>query len=267
MRKISRMILRSAIILLSLDAFFFIFSDLFGSWQVVQDLIAHHPAVAATLKGPYLPLMCLGVCLLIVYGEKYLKLPDLRAEYLRVEVVPEIGGLSVPLFDEIFTKIQKRETYDLNADILVEIYLVNHSEYEVTVRSFAAELYIQRSWLVRFPRISSVFPKKKIVLTKAKQLAEYKLKSDEMNSNGAMQATYEGVDDLESILRGVPLTRGVGYQGWLGFTGTKIDRHDFDNTQIKIIVKDALDNNHPVLARNKDVGTVREYEKELVPPL
>ncbi len=222
-------ILRVFFLVISVDALLLV-SDAFGVFQWVRDTMTHYPALAVVLTGPSLPLICMAICLLSIAGDKFFKTPELKAEYLRVEVVQRLSSLPIEALDQLRENIANHKPYGLEADFLVEIYLVNHSVYRVSIREFLGEIVIQRQGLARLGRLSGYFPKRTIKLTKAKEFSLYRLKRETATLDGTSQTKYVGLPDIETDLSGVALERGVGYRGWIGFTVTGVDRSHLINS-------------------------------------
>jgi hypothetical protein len=258
MRSITKWAMTLIFIFLSLD-FLILLIDMYEKWEWLERIMAAHPLVEHGLKGPLAPLICLVLCFVVVYGEKFLKRPDLKGEYLRFEFRPKINSLK---FGDV-----ERDNYLLDADMLLKLFIVNHSEHAVAIRDFKGQINIMRKQLVKWPKIAKFFPKRKIVLDKTSDLGSYSLKIEKEGQDGQVQTTYQGLTDLVTDLHQVPLERGIPYEGWIGFTVRQVDRKELSDLQIKVTVRDALDNMHNVNVRDKKVEQVIEHEEVLIPPL
>jgi len=265
MRQVTKWIIRAIFLVLSLDAIV-LFVEWFGAWEGLEHLLAAHPILERyTLKGPFFPLICLGLCFIVVFADRYLKRPDIHAEYVCLELIPRTGLLPIQMLDEAF-KIGGRNSYEINVDVMIEVYLVNQSEHEVTIREFSGEMLLQYPRLSRFPRISAYFPKRRIKLLLAKDFPAYRIKKEQIDAHGNSQTKYAGLVDFQNEMAKVPLKRGVGYQGWVGFNAPNVDRKELNYVQLRLCVKDALGNYYPVVVKG---GTIAPKENEpiLIPPL
>jgi hypothetical protein len=191
---------------------------------------------------------------MIIYGEKYLKWPDIWAEILRIELHPKFGLVPVKMMDEIH-KIAGRETYDIDCDLMAEVFLANHSETEVTIRDFGG--YIKTK-------------SKKIRLVRADDFSKYTLKIDSKAQHqgfATVQTSYTPLQDLIQGLAGVPLRKGIGHQGWLGFTVKSVDRKEADTAKFDLHVVDALGHKHPIRSNRAKVPASTEDVPVLVGPI
>lgn len=212
------------------------FADWGGRWEWVKQMLEAHPVFALIVRGPIFPLACLVACLVVVYGERYLKWPDIRAEVLRVELHPKFGLVPVEMMDQV-QKIAGRETYDIDCDLMLEVFLVNHSETEVTIRNFSGDIKTKT---------------KKIQLVQAEDFARYTLVTkNKMKGVTNVQTSYSPLPDLMQGLAGIPLRKGIGHQGWLGFTVKGIDRKEAEMVKFDLRVVDALGHQHPITSKKK----------------
>lgn len=227
-------------------------------------MIDSHPALAIAIRTPLFPGMCLGICILVVYGEKYLKRPDIQAEFLRVHYFPP--GVSTALAYEVMG--QGQETFPIDCDVIAEIFLVNAAEHEVTIRKFSAEVLIPHPWLFRISQwMSAKFPKRRIKLSENTNLDQYTLKTEKTDASGSTQTVYQGLADLLERLRKTPMKRGIGYTGWIGFTAQNMDRKEAQRVQIRIKAVDALGYTHPVRTKDDNSFEENEHAPKLIPPL
>jgi hypothetical protein len=258
MRSSTKWVITLIMVFLSLD-FLILLIDMYEKWEWLEAIMTAHPLIEHAMKGPLAPLISLLLCFVVVYAEKFLKRPDIKGEYLRFECRPKLG--SVKFGDA------ERENYSVDADMLLKVYVVNHSEHAVAIRKFKGKLYVMRKWLVKWPKIAKYLPKRTIIMEKSADLEQYSLKSEKVGQDGNVQTTYQHISDLASELHQVPLERGIPHEGWIGFTVRQIDRKDLLDLQIKVTVVDALDNIHKVNLKDKRVEQTIQHEEVLIPPL
>src|SRR5690349_8617863 len=108
MRATVRLSIRFIFLFLSLD-FIFLLVDTYERLEWAERMISMHPLLEQIVRGPLTPLVCLILCIGVVYGDKLLKRPDLKAEYLRFEIFPKIESVKLEDID--------KESYAVDADI------------------------------------------------------------------------------------------------------------------------------------------------------
>lgn len=210
-----------------------------------------HPRVAALLRGPWLSVICLIVCLLTAYGREYLMWPEIHAEILRVELHPKLGLVPVGMMDEL-QRAAGKDSYAIDCDLMAEVYLVNVSQTAVTIRDFVGSF--------------SVKSRRNVPFAKAKDFGGYTLKlEDKIHHPGSFSTVETTYTPLKSLVReteGVALLKGVGYRGWLGFTAAGVDRKEAEQVKFNLHIVDALGHKHPIIAKkararaNEDAPTL-----------
>jgi hypothetical protein len=253
MRQAIKWAIRVSVSLLSVE-FFVLVAGWSGRFAWLGKVFAAYPRLALIFRGPLLSLICLAVCLLALYGREYLKWPDIHAEILRVELHPKLGLVPVKMMDEIF-QIAGKESYTIDCDLMTEVFLVNRSETEVTIREFSGAI--------------STKGKKNIPLARAKDFDGYTLRLEKKThgpgSFSTVQTTYNPLRNLLAQLSDVPLKKGIGHQGWLGFTVKGLDRKEAEKVTFKLHIMDALGHKHPITTRKGKV--VPDDESVLVGPI
>lgn len=253
MRSATKWVLRAILALLSFDSLLRLV-DWGSRWDWLEGALAAHPYLALVVRGPLFPLICVLACVVIIYGERYLRISDIRAEIIRIELHPKLGLVPVKMMDEIH-RIAGSETYNLTCDLMVEIFLVNHSDSTVTIRSFGGSIKTKS---------------KTILLVPAEDFAKYTLKIERKNRSSGFQSTetcYEPLLDLNHKLHGIALHRGVGYQGWLGFTANELDRKEAEAVKFNLYVLDSLGNRHRIRSTKSKASEPDGNLPELVGPI
>lgn len=239
---------RAVLTALSIDAFVVV-ADGIGYWSWLTQVINSHPRLALIIRGPFFPILCLGACILIVYGERYLKLPDIRATYLVLKFIPRTGIGGLGLLDEVNAKVLGTPNYKLDCDVLVEVYMVNHSDAPVTIKEFKGALFPDRSvirvWRWRWERGRG------IALLHNPHTSEFQTEvyvpRGPKRVFGHIETNYAELKSLCAELEGVPLLRGHGHRGWLRFEAKDLNREDAENVDVKLVAVDAFDGEHTVL--------------------
>jgi hypothetical protein len=150
----------------------------------------------------------------------------LVASFVRSYLMPRSPFQSI--VDEVF-KMAGNGDYRVTCDFVCEVHVVNETDNAVTIRAYDC-MAILETTCVGGELIED--------------LSTYQLRFGE-----GPNAPRRDLEGLAVMLRGVPLTRGVGYQGWLRF-GITLDHKTIEKkvpTQLAII--DAFGNRHEVLLR------------------
>jgi hypothetical protein len=121
-----------------------------------------------------------------------------------------------------------RTDYKVECDFLCEVFLVNPTENQVTVKRFVAEVLLGREWKE---------------LKRLEDLTDYKIESSE----DAKSPTKDLVS-LAKTVANVPLIRGVGYRGWLRFEFVTDKKNLEGQLDIRVKIIDALGGEHKVAA-------------------
>lgn len=151
--------------------------------------------------------------------------PVIHATFIRFHLMPKSPWQ--PMVAEIL-KAAGRDEYEVECDVLYEIFLVNTTDNPVTVRAFLAEVKIDGEW------------------RKAKMLDD--LSDYQLREGDAPTGPRRDLVSLAKAVENVPLARGSGYRGWLRFEFTA-DHRQLDGKKVdtRLWVVDALAGRHGVL--------------------
>lgn len=249
MRKAIRLAIAACITLLSLDTIIQ-FIDYLGRWEWLENKMLAHPHLSALFHGPMLPLFCLGACLAAVYGERYLKLPDIRAVYLNSRLNPD---LSTATLQDAFDTEAKKSGWDkkeIGWHWLIEVRLSNHSETPATIEEIEAIVRVGGNKWIRW-----IFPfvRKTIRMKPIKDLTKFKASPHDDSRE------YTPLDGLLPKIKGTPLSKGVGYRGWMGFSGRATQGEMLDKPTLDVLLIDALDVTHKLLYRKDEESWDTSY--------
>jgi hypothetical protein len=160
--------------------------------------------------------------------------PEISAELLRGTLIGRHPLAS--LVDDAFKAVGK-EFHDTQCDFLYEVFVVNKSDVPVTIRDIVAEAELDGEWTSLQPM---------------EDLTDYQIEfEDELVDNptfvgGQRPRVADLTPNLAAALKGIPLTRGIGHQGWLRF-GAVINTKDLKNPiPYRISLIDALGGVHPI---------------------
>jgi hypothetical protein len=249
MRSALKWTIRVSLAVLSLESVARL-ADYSGEIEWWSTTLAHHPLLNAVVRGPIFPLLLAGVCLLSVYGEKFLKQPDLKSRFIRIRLYPRVGIVGLLMMDEIMEKVLKKKTYGYDCDLLVELSIVNESDTPVTIDGFDVELLDDKR----------VIPTREI-----NDVSTFRLDFGEVTvrekGRSVLRNHREPLNDLKSELRGIPLTKGIGHKGWIRFEVKDFDRTKMETAKLKLCVVDAFESRHPVTIKK---GTALDSSGSLV---
>jgi hypothetical protein len=258
MQSLLKWIIRTCLLLLSVDAII-VAADWGSRWDWLEHMLAAHPALSAVLYGPMFPLLCLGVCILVVYGREYLKLPDIHVEAERVQyMAPDLGGI-IPL--SVADQINRTQDYDLHIDTLVRIYVSNASERPVVIRRFEGTLIFRKGKRFEIP--------KKYSISQSNNFVGYTTKKDTPVSRRGVteiETIYSEVRSLADVINNVPLANGAGYDGWIKMEAKNVKRKDMIGrtmSQIALRVVDTSGKKYRVSLKDKQ----SEDTEEVIPPV
>jgi hypothetical protein len=258
MQSLLKWIIRICLLLLSVDAIIVV-ADWGSRWDWLEHMLAAHPALAAIFHGPMFPLLCLGVCILVVYGREYLKLPDIHVEAERIQfMAPDLGGI-IPL--SVADQINRTQDYELRIDTLVRIYISNASERPVVIRHFEGTLILRKGKRFEIP--------KKYGMSQSNNFVGYRTKKDTPVSRKGVtdiETIYsDEVRSLADVINNVQLANGIGYDGWIKMEAKNVKRkHFIDRTvsQIALRVVDTAGKKYRVSLKDKQ----SEDTEEVIPP-
>lgn len=235
MRKIIRGVIIICVVALSVDAFLSV-ADYFGAWEWWHGAVEAHPFLQSIVRGPTFPLLCLGVVVLVIAGDKYLKQPYIVAVYTNVKIIPDLHNVTMKTMMDEEQKNPGWDLHDLKWYWLVELKMVNESEHAVTIDEEEAILRIgANKWIRKVPFIRK----------------QQKMISVSSTSEFQASPNWSNLESLLDKIKDKPLTRGVKYRGWLGFE-VVANRRDINNSEIDIWLIDALENRHQLIYRKDD---------------
>jgi hypothetical protein len=235
---------------LSLDFLFAIIDNL-GRWEWLETAMLGHPALAAVLRGPFFPLLCLGVAILAVYGKEYLKLPSVMARYTNSRTIPNLKTVSAKLLVDTQNETPGWNEQECGWFWLIEVRLANESDTPITVEDIEGRVRVGGSkWLRKlFP-----FTRKTLSVKHVKDVSRF----DSSPHEG--QPRYEPLKGLFESIEGVPLTKGVGHRGWICFSITATQRELNDAPVMDVWLIDALYGKHRLIYKKDETKWDRSFD-------
>jgi hypothetical protein len=236
MRKLFKWSRRVIISILSLDAFVWI-ADWGGRW----DWLHSHPFWESIIKSPAFPLICLVLCFVIISAEKSRKSASIKGLFMNSRAIPNMRTVTNAAFFESAKNPGKGE-HQLSWYYFVDIHIVNDSENVVTIEDAKVEAFVKDK---------SKWQKRKVPSQHVRDVSKFRIDNG-LNSVAEMRE-YEGVryEEIKSLLqtiRGVPLTKGVGYRGWLRLDVKQVSEKEANEGRVglRVWLIDAMQMKHEV---------------------
>jgi hypothetical protein len=181
-------------------------------------------------------MLCLGVCILTVYGTEYLKLPKIVARFTNARTLPNLHSATMRDLFETEAKTPGWDKREFDWDWFIEIKVANDSETPVTIEDVKYRLRV------------------------GKEIKTATL-SDDLDSfliDKGYDATltprgvggHERYIELESFMRTIrkqPIEKGRGgYRGWMHFKVEKVSQGDINRAKLAVWLIDELDRKYTV---------------------
>ena len=220
-------------------------ADAYGQWEWLERMLIEHPTLATLVRGPYFPLICLAMMVLLVEGQKYFEQARLRSRLTNSKVIGDLTKITMKaIFDaDSQSKPSGWDRIELDWLWFVEIQTANESATPVTVDEVEVSVRCRsEKWKWLPLRL------KKLPATPRRIFTEYR-----MDTNEGLSLDNKEVPNILDKISGTPMTQGVGYRGWLAFH-LKANQIDMNNGEaINVWLVDALRHKHKVrYKRNSD---------------
>jgi hypothetical protein len=163
--------------------------------------------------------------------------PVLNAYFVRSHLMPRSA---LQDFVDQVLKLAGREEHKIECDFLDEVFLVNTTENEVTIKTFVGEVQTEEGW-------------KK--LKRLDDLNDYKIQTGE-----DFRSPKKDLVSLAKIVESVPLKRGVGYRGWLRFEFAVSNKNRQKTFHNRVTIIDALGGEHVVSVNALDGASRRGFK-------
>jgi hypothetical protein len=249
MRRTIKWTIRICVLLLSIDSFVWIIGWL-GRWKWIRGIAVTYPVASSLLHGPMFPILCLGVALVAVYGKDYLKLPNVRAKYTNSITIPVLKKITVKMVVDTQEQNPGWDTQDVEWWWFIEVRLANDSETAITVENIEAKGRVGGN---RWIRKLLPFTRRTVKMKHIKDISNF------VSSPHEGQPKYEGLPGLFKNIKGIPLEKGVGHNGWICFSLTATQRELADHPSIDVWVIDALDGKHQLIYKKDDKNWDRSF--------
>lgn len=213
-------------------------ADTYGQWEWFERMLIEHPTLAAIARGPFFPLICLALMVVLVEGRKYFEQARLRSRLTNSKVIGDLTKITMKaMFDaDSQSKPPGWDKIELDWVWFVEIQTANESATPVTVDEVQVSVRCRsEKWKWLPLRV------KKLPATPRRIFTDCR-----MDNNEGLSLDNKEVPNILDTISGTPMSQGVGYRGWLAFH-VKANQRDMNNGEgIKVWLVDALRHKHRV---------------------
>jgi hypothetical protein len=213
--------------------------DWSARWDWFTKLMVDHPHLAAFIRTPfsYLVLIVVGFAFLFIEGR--LKTPKLAGRVTNLHALPDTATTTMAM---LFIEEKKEPGWNeqpLNWHWFARIKIVNESEIPTTVD--AIEVRIKWKW------------KRRKLFTKCiEDFGTYVFAGH--NSEGWPKD--DEIPNLLQTLKSIPLTHGIGHEGWVRFDISKMSRKEMEVARIDFWIVDAMQGKHKLRRDDSDIKPV-----------
>jgi hypothetical protein len=209
--------------------------DWFARWDWFNQVMLDHPHLASFIRTPvsYLVLIIVGFSLLFI--ERKLKTAKITGRIVSLEGLPDTAttSMAIALIEE--EKKPGWNEHPMNWHWFAKIVLVNESETPTTI----GEVQVRLKW------------KQRKVLAKC----------TEDFGNYIFAGKHEEIPNLVKQLRGVPLTHGIGHDGWVRFNVPAETRKFIEAAKVDFWILDSMQQKHKLRRDNAEMERVKITKK------
>ena len=235
MRKILRLLGYGLLSFVSLDVLVAI-ADWKQRFDWVSAMLESHPTVGTIVRTPLFMVVPMALGFLFLWVERKISLPRLSVKLVNACLIPRLGTITV---GQLFEDENKKDGWDQHVndwDWFLELTVVNETENPTTVDEIccvASE--VRRVLGLKVPRW--VWPKAdQLEVKHSSDFSGYSLCKKGME----IYATKEdSVPDLLSLIKGVALTKGIRYRGWIHLELPTITQHTLQRGEVNVWLLDS----------------------------
>jgi hypothetical protein len=213
--------------------------DWFGRWDWFKQLMENHPRYAAFVRSPFSYLFLLFIGLMCLFAEIRLKKPRIVGKFLNSRITPNLKTTTMQV---VFDSDAKRAGWDehkLDWEWFVQVQLANDSDTPTTIEQVRVTVVLKRKWGKR----------ERVRAEHSEDLDNFLIDmglDESLNALPFEGERYRKIASLMEQIRGTPLTKGIGYHGWLHFKVCQVSQKDMNGGHISINIQlvDALEGKH-----------------------
>ena len=227
--------------LLSLDILIGVL-DWLGRWDWLVSFIGAHPSVGAIVRTPFVYLGLLILGFLLLASDKFLKQPRLLVRLLNSRTTPDLHTTTLAAVFDSEAQTPGWDEQKLDWDCFLETQITNDTDNPTTVTGLEVRGLVKRNWWKKG---------QKIAMTHSEDFGGFMIdKGLDVKLNGIPfnGERYIPIPNLMEKIRNLPLTRGIGHNGWLRFRLPQVSQKDVNEGNVRIDFRfvDALGGKHKV---------------------
>jgi len=232
--------------LLSLDILVGVL-DWLGRWDWLVAFIGAHPYVASIVRTPFVYLGLLILGFLFLASDRFLKQPRLLVRLLNSRTTPDLHTTPLAAVFDSQAQTPGWDEQKLDWDCFLETQITNDTDNPTTVTGLQVRARVKRKWWEK---------SEKIEITHLEDFDGFVIdKGLDVKLNGVPfnGQRYVQIPKLMEQIRNVPLTHGIGHNGWLRFRLPQVSQKDINggNVRIDFWLVDALGGKHKLDHKKK----------------
>jgi hypothetical protein len=235
--------------LLSVLSFDFLvaIADWSARWGWVNELHKAHPHLALFVRTPWFMGVLLILGFAFLWAERKLGLPRLGVRLMNSCLIPKLRTVTLKQTFDAESKTPGWDLHKNNWDWFLEITVVNESDTPTTVDDVEIVVRVVRKFIGC--RIPSWWPGGRMMEAKhTEDFGRHVLTKKGIESFAEFDNKIPGL--LEKI-KGVALTKGIGYRGWIHVELPRATQRDLQQCEIDVWLIDALEGKHPLVHKKE----------------
>jgi hypothetical protein len=221
--------------------------DWLGRWDWLAAFINAHPPLASFVRTPivYLGLLILGFVFLL--SEQRLKQPKLVCRLTNWRTIPDLHTTPMAALFESENKTPGWDERKIDWYSFMEVQVTNDSDTPTTISGLKTRAKTKRGWLRTEP----------VAITHFEDFDKFLMDVGlDVNLKGVHHTgeRHRKVPSLIEKIKDVPLTRGIGHTGWLGFRLAQVSQKDVNGGQLvlDVCLVDSLGGRHELKSHKED---------------
>jgi hypothetical protein len=221
--------------------------DWIARWDWLKSFMLAHPLFAAFVRTPFVYAVLLILGFIFLQAERRLKLPKIQARFANSRLIPNLGTTTV---QTMFNTEKKKPGWDeepIDWHWFIEVHLVNDSDTSTVIEDVEIKARTGTSW-----------PKREVLVTHSLDFRKVQMDKS-LNGSGVghgkkyLGNRYEPLVGLMSAIKGVTLTRGIPYRGWLRIEVPQVCQKDVNTGSISVDIWliDAFQGRHKLHHKKK----------------
>jgi len=225
--------------------------DWYARWEFLKTFMMTYPQIAHFVETPFLSLIFLVLGLSLLWTERRIKEPNIKARYTNSRVVPDLHSVTMQLMIDSAREVPGWDEKRFDWDWFIEVQMANDSETPTTIDDLLVVISTLRSW--------KNWKKQVFEVRYLEDLEDFDM---DMTLNGEGKphgkrifgARYQPVSSLMAKIKDTPLRQEIGYRGWLHFKVFQVNQKEMRFNKIKIDIRliDAMQRSHTPHFKKRD---------------